>query len=333
MSDQQYTHFISDLRPLDEKQLAYMRKQSSQARIDDRELIHHGDFRGKTLQMLRRGFCSYMHFNASGARRLMFRLPAGLPCSAKRFAAFQPDCGVIWHEDKPSAPAKVKGMRDKPSPGDFVAAPLRRPLLRTVPGERKRGGILEISTQAQDRSAIDQIDPRVPRLYQLAVAHNMLIAGDLRPLYVAWLACNRDEEALEPPVPAGLGNNNGVLDAMANFYGIQPGLIEAAARRSPAIAEPNDHDNIEKWIAQRSAKDLRNVVRTFLSDWTGAILNTVIRIRNEVHYAWPLAKPTRTLAELRALAGRLQPRRAARENKSAKPARRKQPASCYSRVG
>ncbi len=64
------------------------------------------------------------------------------------------------------------------------------------------------------------------------------------------------------------------------------------------------------------------MVQTFLSDWAGAMRKTVIRIRNEVHYAWPLAEPTRTMAELCALAGRLQTRRAARENKAAKPARR-----------
>ncbi len=246
MSERQYTHFMTSLQPLDEKQLAYMRKQSSRAQINDWDFIDHGDFRGKTLEMLRRGYCAYMHFAASGARRLMLRLPAGLPCGPKRLATFQPDRGVTWHED-PSAPAarpEGKGKPNAPSP----PAPLPSRRVRQV-GEGKRGGILEISAPAGDRSAIDTIDPSVPMLYQLAGAGDMLVAGDLRPLYVAWLACNHDEEALEPPVPAGLGNENGVLDAMAKFYGIQPGLIAAAARRSPAIAEPNDRDKIEKWLA------------------------------------------------------------------------------------
>ena len=226
--------------------------------------------------MLRRGYDAYMHYTASGTRRLMFRFPAGLPCSRKRFQAFLPENGVLWHAD--------------PSP--------RAPRAALANGEGKTGGILEISMQADDVSAIDKISRMVPMAYQLAMAKNMLIEGDLRPLYVAWLACNRDETMLEPPVPAGLGNGNSAVDALANFYGVRPGLMAAAARESPEIAEPTDDEKIEKWLAQQSAKELRPLVRLFVDDWGCAFLEFAHRIRSEVRLDWPLAKPTRTLAQL-----------------------------------
>ncbi|MGH3155115.1 MAG: hypothetical protein ACRDNF_00855 [Streptosporangiaceae bacterium] len=59
--------------------------------------------------------------------------------------------------------------------------------------------------------------------------HAELAAGDLRPLYLAWLAAwgiwERDEDAfdydeendLEPPVPAGLGTLTAPQRALADF--------------------------------------------------------------------------------------------------------------------
>jgi hypothetical protein len=69
-----------------------------------------------------------------------------------------------------------------------------------------------------------------------------LAAGDLRPLYLAWLsgygAWERDEDAfddedgdvVEPPVPAGLGSLTASQRALADFLGV-------AAETSPALPE------------------------------------------------------------------------------------------------
>lgn len=120
----------------------------------------------------------------------------------------------------------------------------------------------------------DPLDP-APLLRQIAPARKLLALGDVRPLYLAWLANYydlEDENTLEPPVPAGLRSLPPPLQAMAVFYGLAPELVAAAAARSPAIAEPTDEDK------------------------------TGMRTRNEVRLAWPLAEPTRTMAELHALA-------------------------------
>jgi len=79
-----------------------------------------------------------------------------------------------------------------------------------------------------------------------------LAAGDLRPLYLAWLAAfgtwERDEDAsgyheendLEPPVPAGLGTLTAPQRALADFLRLGTGLLTIAAEASPPLAETKD---------------------------------------------------------------------------------------------
>jgi hypothetical protein len=74
-----------------------------------------------------------------------------------------------------------------------------------------------------------------------------LAAGDLRPLYLAWLsaygAWERDEDAfddddedeVEPPVPAGLGSLTAPQRAFADILGLDPDLLEVAAQASPPL--------------------------------------------------------------------------------------------------
>ena len=75
-----------------------------------------------------------------------------------------------------------------------------------------------------------------------------LAAGDLRPLYLAWLAAygtwERDEDAfgydeqdeLEPPVPAGLGLLTAPQRALADFLRLDADLLTIAAQTSPPPA-------------------------------------------------------------------------------------------------
>jgi hypothetical protein len=79
-----------------------------------------------------------------------------------------------------------------------------------------------------------------------------LAAGDLRPLYLAWLAAygawERDEDAFEdddedltePPVPAGLGSLTAAQSALADFLRLDRDLLEVAATASPPRSEVQD---------------------------------------------------------------------------------------------
>jgi hypothetical protein len=86
-------------------------------------------------------------------------------------------------------------------------------------------------------------------LSALVGARSELAAGDLRPLYLAWLsgygAWERDESAfddedddvVEPPVPAGLGSLTASQHALADFLRVDADLLGVAAETSPALPE------------------------------------------------------------------------------------------------
>jgi hypothetical protein len=95
-----------------------------------------------------------------------------------------------------------------------------------------------------------------------------LAAGDLRPLYLAWLAAHgaweRDEDAfdrdadddLEPPVPPGLSTLTAAQRALADFLRLDDNLLAIAAQTSPppeAIAD--DPGDLAAWVTHLPATE------------------------------------------------------------------------------
>jgi hypothetical protein len=249
MSEYQFVHFMAIDRPLDDKQLRFMRKQSTRAEITPWEFTNqydYGDFRGDTLEMLRHGFDVHLHYANFGIRRLMIRLPAGLPCDRRTFEAYEAE-GLAWIADK-----------------------------------RGSGGVLEVYPEAdagtyeEDLFDVDSLLPKI------APVREQLMSGDLRALYLAWLACAWDEEALEPPVPAGLDKPTSALVAITGLYELSDDLIAAAAELSPSTARAIDADRERKaWIAEQSQDTLRELAEQLLGgDAAAARAEALSRMRD-----------------------------------------------------
>jgi hypothetical protein len=294
MSEYQFIHFLAVDRPLDDDQLAFMRQQSTRARISRREFTneyHFGDFHGDPAKMLRRGFDLHLHYANFGIRRLMFRLPGGLPCDRPAFDAFRVKHALDWRADK-------KG----------------------------EGGILELDPEGDADTYEEEVYDPSELLPEIAPLRGLLIGGDLRPLYVGWLACADDDELLEPPVPAGLDKLPRSLEALAELYEVSGDLLAAAAEHSPPLPKATGApDALETWLAGQSQTDLRKLVRRLLRDDAATVrAETLARIRDETKTSsWPTAEPTRTLAELREKAGTLRESRFEQEQRVRDAARRK----------
>ena len=92
-----------------------------------------------------------------------------------------------------------------------------------------------------------------------------LSRGDLRCLYLTWLANvqNEDyeEEELEPIVPPGLAQLSPALINFAEFLRIDSDLIDAASKKSPSLEEitpsPND---LRIWLATLSPNEKENLL-------------------------------------------------------------------------
>jgi hypothetical protein len=86
-----------------------------------------------------------------------------------------------------------------------------------------------------------------------------LLRGDLRCLYLGWLRSAQDggldEDEMEPPVPAGLQELSGSLDALIEFLEINEDLVEVAAQASKPLAAGPSRKEVSAWIRGLSEKD------------------------------------------------------------------------------
>ena len=108
---------------------------------------------------------------------------------------------------------------------------------------------------------VDWVEGAEDSLSAIVGVRAELAAGDLRPLYLAWLAASgtweRDEDAfdydeedeLEPPVPAGLGVLTAPQRALADFLRLDADLLAIAAQASPSLAgTKDDPGQLASWI-------------------------------------------------------------------------------------
>ncbi len=289
MSVYQYIYFAAVDKPLDDKQLGYMRHQSTRAEVTRWQFTneyHYGDFHGNSLEMMRRGYDVHLHYANYGVRKLLFRLPLGLPLSEKQFKAYAMEYSIEWRKDKCG-----------------------------------KGGMLSIQPEcdagfySEDYFDFERMVACLPKIRE------GLMTGDTRGLYLAWLACNWEEESREPPVPAGLGKLTPELAELINFYELDSDLLAAASEQSPKLpGQATREPDVDDWLANQSPDTLRALMRRVLEDDAAAVRAEVLAdMRNQSDLAsWPANPGSRTLEELRELASAKADQRKKREIASEK---------------
>lgn len=276
MSEFQYIGFRAAEKPVIDKDLEYMRQQSSRAEITpwsfDNE-YHFGDFRGNAVEMLRRGFDIHFHYANFGIRKLLIRLPTNLPTT--------PGASPYFAED---------GLQ----------------FLKEKLGE---GGILSISPYLEpgDQDELWNVKEILDRLVPLRAE---ILEGDLRPLYLAHLARMSDAEhdpevTTEGNVPAGLGKLTASQRALAELFGLTDAIIGAAAEGiSEQPLQQNPGELYARWL-QGVPQATKNA---WLLEWLenphssarGDMLAEFRKSRPMA--AWPTVQRDRTIAELEAAA-------------------------------
>jgi hypothetical protein len=272
MSEFQYIGFRAAEKPVSDKNLEYMRQQSSRAEITpwtfDNE-YHYGDFHGDVLDMLRRGYDIHLHYANFGIRKLLIRLPHNLP--------------------------------DTPGASPYFA----RDGLEFLKDKEGQGGILSISPSHEpgDQDELWNASEIPDRLVPLRAE---ILEGDLRPLYLAHLAMMSDaehdpEETTEGPVPAGLGNPTAAQRALAELFGLSDALIAAAAEGNPEPPVQGEPGKLYAgWLQSlpQATKD------AWLLDWladahSSARSDMLAEFRKtRPMAAWPTVQRDRTIAEL-----------------------------------
>lgn len=270
MSEYQWFHFRAIDQPLSDYALEFMRRQSTRASISRWEFTneyHFGDFHGDTPEMLRQGYDVHLHYANFMVRHLAFRLPE-LPCDEKTFRQFAVEDDLDWQEDTNST-----------------------------------AGILWVTPDAHEFEA-DYFEDLESMLSRISPAREMLQQGDLRPLYLFWLACCYDEAYPQPPVPAGLqgiedGKADDCLLAIVEFLEIDHDLLAIAIEKSPPAPESTDSRHITKaWLSGQSDSALRNLVEQLLTE-AGTRQRVLREIRDDSGESlWPCAETSQTYGEL-----------------------------------
>lgn len=268
MSEYQFVHFIAIDRPLDDQQLEFMQKQSTRATVTRRQFrneYHFGSFHGKTQEMMRRGFDLHVHFANYGIRRLAFRLPHGFPGGITMLQPYLIEDQIQWDED-----------------------------------QRGRGGILSIHPEGDGEFWDGYYYDLEKLLTELTPVREMLINGDLRPLYLAWLACASSEDA-EPPVPAGMKTLPKPLQKLADFYELPDDLLEAAADESMVMKEPVSKSlPVRTWLESKSKQQRLKLLVELLNDESGVVRADALQSIRELmeSSAWPVTPTNRTMEDI-----------------------------------
>lgn len=147
---------------------------------------------------------------------------------------------------------------------------------------------------------------------RLAPLRDELLRGDLRPLYLGWLAGASHgelrEEALEPEVPPGLSELSLPQQALIEFLEIDPDMLAAAMAGSARVPQidADEGDHLDAWLNDWSRDELVAVLK-LITQGQGQEAERRVRSR---HAAWvksqrpsvSAAVRRRSVAELRELA-------------------------------
>ena len=196
MSEYQYYEFQAIDRPLGEADIRALGGLSTRARITATSFVNHynwGDFGGNPGNMMERWFDLHLYLANWGTRRLMIRVP-------KRF---------------------LDRSRLKVFLGEVDGVQVR------VSG---RNLIVDIWSEDEEHE-YDHLDDGPGLLGAMAPLRSDLLSGDLRLFYLLWLTAVEDgdlEDDEKEPLP-GIGPLTGSLEAFADFFHIDPDLVQVAA--------------------------------------------------------------------------------------------------------
>ncbi len=238
MSEYQYYEFLAIDRPLDDAEQAEVRSLSTRATITATSFVneyHWGDFKGDPNQLMERYYDAHLYVANWGTHQVMFRLPCDLLDPDVVEDYCVDDQVSAWVTDE----FIVLGFISEDEAGEFDSDDDAEALLSAIVGVRTE-----------------------------------LAAGDLRPLYLAWLAAygawERDEDAfdrdadddLEPPVPPGLGTLTAAQRALADFLRLDNDLLATAARTSPPLEKVADDPNdLADWVAHLPVTEKDRLLR------------------------------------------------------------------------
>ncbi|MBI2267363.1 MAG: hypothetical protein HYU64_19720 [Armatimonadetes bacterium] len=218
MSEYQYYEFLAIDRPLTAKEISALRALSTRAHITPVSFTneyHWGDFKGNPHDLMRRFFDAHVYVANWMTAIFMVRLPIeAIP--KKTAEAMAVDCVL-----------------------EFEATETHWVITWSLD-----------ESENYDRFGLEDGRGWMARL---APVREELLRGDIRSLYVGWLAAVTremvDDDDLEPLPVAGMGSLTAAQQALAEFLEVDEDLLAGAGIGSPALqAEKTSQKEINDWL-------------------------------------------------------------------------------------
>jgi hypothetical protein len=275
VSEYQYYEFLAIDRPLDHDEQADIRSLSTRARITATSFVneyHWGEFKGDPRRLMEHYYDAHLYLANWGTHRAMLRLPIDL---------LDPEIVEDYCDDE--------RMRAWVS-DEFV--------------------VLDFTSE-DDAGEFDLDDDPETLLSAIVGVRAELAAGDLRPLYLAWLsaygawepdegAFERDaDDELEPPVPPGLHAPTEAQRALADFLRVDDDLLAAAAQTSPPVEQiASGPGELSRWVTRLPAAEKnRLLTRVVHGEAQRVRMELQRRFRDDTAPTTPV-QPRRTVADL-----------------------------------
>jgi len=227
VSEYQYYDFRAIDCPLTKKEMAALRSISTRAAITTTSFTNHyewGDLKANPRKLLEKYFDTFVYVANWGTHEFYIRLPQE---------------SVDYKLLKAMAPGETVRVR-----------------------KTARFVIVEFGSESE----WDGEDDGTGWMASLMPLRSDLLRGDLRCLYLGWLRSAQDggldEDELEPPVPTGLQELSGSLDALIEFLEINEDLVEVAAQASEPLAAGPTRKEVSGWIRGLSETDKNELLIT-----------------------------------------------------------------------
>lgn len=253
MSEYQYYEFLAIERELTSIEMSALRNISSRAEITPVSLTNvynFGDFKGNPTDLVRQYFNAHVYMANWGTALFMINLP--LEAISRETAETMQSADFLDFKAFKNLWVITWSLDDEPEDLDrFVMDDGRSWMKRLVPIREE------------------------------------LLRGDLRSLYIGWLAAVAkemiDDEELEPLSLEGLGSLTPAQQALAEFLEVDSDLLAGAGMGSPDSEEyEQKKEMMEKWLNTLSQERLLNATRLLL---TGQGQQAERELKNE-YYAW-----------------------------------------------
>lgn len=234
MSEYQYYEFLAIDRPLTEDEIGELRELSTRATITPVSFANEynwGDFRGDRDKLMQRYFDAHVYVANWMTAIFMMRLPI---------------------EALPEETAKAMTV----------------PYTLDIKATKTHWIIIWRLEESENYDRFGMEDGR-GWMARLAPVRDELLRGDLRSLYIGWLAAvageMMDDGEIEPLAISGLGSLTAAQRALAEFLEVDPDLLAGAGMGSAAAPEEEiSRQEMDKWIDALPRNEVNSVLQQLL---------------------------------------------------------------------